>query len=122
MNHLNEEQRMRATHLIHKLRSFPEEQRSARLKELFSPGDDPIVVNFVSDYVAQGMSLDWRALERDPGQALLTPELRQWALDQLDEERIASQLKELREGDGQELGAFIKDLEETAESHERPGT
>jgi hypothetical protein len=54
--------------------------------------------------------------------SLLTPELRQWALGRLDEERIAAQLKELREGGGLELDDLIKDLEEQVESRERPGT
>jgi hypothetical protein len=49
----------------------------------------------------------------------LSPELRQWALQDLNEEEICAELQELREKGGLELHEFIQELEQVLRDSER---
>lgn len=49
----------------------------------------------------------------------MTPELREWAIDQFTEEELAEELRKLKEEGGRELSEFIEELEQVVRDHER---
>lgn len=56
----------------------------------------------------------WPPFESEP----ITPELREWLLQQFNEEELAASLREVRETGGLELHEFIHELEQAAGIHD----